>query len=178
MLIENDPTRLSPALHAIWLEVCARVLRERGWHLFFTQTHRDQEAQALAFSQGKSRARWGESWHNLEPALALDFAVVSDFTKIPTRRWSMPGAFDWDERKLAFVGRVAEQCGLVWGGRFTGVRDLPHLQGPAAAAPGESWHALSPSGREARVAEEIASRQSQVFELHPRKNFNNRFPSP
>ena len=167
MLIENDPTRLSPALHAIWLEISARVLRERGWHLFLAQTHRDEDAQQRAFAQGKSRARWGESWHNFEPALALDFAVVSGFTKIPTRRWAMPGAFDWDARKLAFVGRLAEQCGLTWGGRFSTLKDLPHLQGPAAAVPDERWHALGPEGRERRMAEEIASRSSQVFELHP-----------
>lgn len=158
MLIENDPRRLSPALFCVWLEVRARVLKERGWHLFLTQTHRDADAQTRAFEAGRSRAKWGESWHNFDPALALDFALVSGFTKIPTRRWAMPGAFDWDEEKLSAVGRIAERCGLVWGGRFTGLKDLPHLQAPAASKPDERWHALGPAACEARVRAEIAQR--------------------
>lgn len=157
-MIDNDPRKLSPAVQRVWLEVCAEIYARFGWHLFVTTTHRGERAQNRARQSGASRAGWMESWHNFDPAPALDFAIVSDFTKMETRRWARPSVFDYDPQKMYEVGVRAEVRGLVWGGRFKGFPDLPHLQGPAAGKPDASWLEMSPEAREHRVADEIRAR--------------------
>ena len=36
--------------------------------------HRDEEAQERAFREGFSKARWGQSKHNVKPSKAVDLA--------------------------------------------------------------------------------------------------------
>ncbi len=89
---------------------------------------RGRAAQELAFAAGKSNARYGQSPHNFEPALAVDV---------------VPYPVDWTdtERMILFAGQViatARMLGvdLKWGGDWdrdthlsdNRFNDFPHFE--------------------------------------------------
>lgn len=66
-----------------------------------------------------------DSFHGY--GLAFDIAVKSPDGKqivwTPKSDWNGDGQDDW-----AQVGQLAEECGLEWGGNWTGMPDPPHYQ--------------------------------------------------
>jgi len=61
------------------------------------------------------------SRHNTIPAEAVDFAIILDNKCI------------WDDAEFDTLGKIGEDLGLVWGGRFNmgdGRKDRPHFQQP------------------------------------------------
>lgn len=81
---------------------------------------RGQEEQEKAFREGKSRARFGKSFHNAHPALAADV---------------VPYPIDWNDLSrfqhfAGFVLGVASQLkiDIRWGGHFTTLVDMPHYE--------------------------------------------------
>ena len=82
--------------------------------------HRGELDQNLAFESGKSKVKYPNSKHNEYPSRAVDVA---------------PWPIDWSnverfETFSAVVKRAAEGLGIkvVWGGDWTGFRDLPHWE--------------------------------------------------
>ena len=67
----------------------------------------------------------GFSWHGY--GLAFDIAVTDPTGKKivwdKSSDWDGNGKDDW-----AQVGSLADECGLEWGGNFTGMYDAPHYQ--------------------------------------------------
>lgn len=80
---------------------------------------RGKEEQEEAFNNGKSKAHYGQSPHNFEPALAFDF------TPYPCN-WEDVDSF----KKVAYI---IMQCAkelnidITWGGDFS-FKDYPHIE--------------------------------------------------
>jgi peptidoglycan L-alanyl-D-glutamate endopeptidase CwlK len=92
-----------------------------GHHFIATSGHRGQAEQDKLYAQGRTspglivtRARFGSSHHNF--GTALDLAHLTG-KKI-----------DWNESNYAVLGRYAKKHGLVWGGDWTSIKDLPHVE--------------------------------------------------
>ena len=90
-----------------------------GSKVIVTQTVRDCRDQELYFSQGKSKARCGESLHNYEPSLAIDIAFVKP-----------DGTLNWNRKPFDKIGKFVEGKGFEWGGSFPNFYDGGHLQLP------------------------------------------------
>lgn len=87
-------------------------------------TYRSKEEQDIAWSQGRSKARWPSSKHNCKPARAMDlFKLRAD--KVPA----------WP---LEYFRQIADylvemKAGIFWGGRFQSFIDGPHFEIPLDA---------------------------------------------
>jgi peptidoglycan LD-endopeptidase CwlK len=84
--------------------------------------HRNEADQMAAYDAEpkKSNAKWLESPHNYEPALAFDF---------------VPYPLDWeDHARFTYIAGImvgighANSIPLTWGGNFRSIKDLPHLE--------------------------------------------------
>ena len=131
-------TDCTPWLATAWLEIHEEYVREHLEHdLIITCTHRSPAEQFILYCKGRRLSADGMwvldedpktsvvtncdgtkvvSRHNKKPAEAIDFAVV------------IAGKVSWDHREYAPVGLLAEQRGLIWGGRWPRLRDYPHVE--------------------------------------------------
>ena len=82
--------------------------------------YRGQQAQEKAYREGKSKAKFGQSKHNLNPSLAVDVA---------------PYPIDWSDKKrfailAGVVKAIAHEEGIKikWGGNFIRFFDGPHFE--------------------------------------------------
>ena len=82
--------------------------------------YRGREEQEAAFSDGKSKAHYGQSNHNFHPSLAVDV---------------MPYPLNWEDIKgihrfAGFVKGIAAAKGIPirWGGEFKNFFDGPHYE--------------------------------------------------
>lgn len=77
---------------------------------------RGEAEQEADYDAGTSRAHFGQSAHNF--GLALDWF-----------RLTLAGGANFDSQwfKLT-LAPAAQIAGLVWGGHFTTIRDLPHVE--------------------------------------------------
>jgi hypothetical protein len=87
-----------------------------GTQLRVIETYRSEERQAMLFAQGATQLRRVGVHHY---GLACDFGIVRN------------GQIDWNT-DYAIVGRLAEERGLVWGGRFS-FHDDGHVQAVSVA---------------------------------------------
>lgn len=93
-----------------------------GITLRVTQGFRTYEEQKELYAQGRTKpgkrvtnADAGRSWHNY----GLAYDVVPLVNGIP----------DWNNKKWEIIGSIGEQNGLVWGGRWKGIKvDRPHFE--------------------------------------------------
>lgn len=81
---------------------------------------RDAEHQKAAFEKGSSCAKFGQSPHNFQPALAVD---------------CVPYPIDWKNTKAfqqmaQVINGHALRLGvaITWGGTFKTLRDMPHFE--------------------------------------------------
>jgi LAS superfamily LD-carboxypeptidase LdcB len=110
---------LQPAAKDLALKLIEKA-REQGLQLRLIAGYRSPEQQAALFAQGRTtpgpivtNAR--VSIHNT--GLAFDIAVVKD------------GKLEFDDKALyAQVGAIGKELGLIWGGDYTGSKDLPHFE--------------------------------------------------
>lgn len=121
MINSRKLSDLTPEVQALankFLELC----RIRGIGVLITCTLRDNEYQDYLYAQGRTRAgarvtnaKGGESSHNF--GVAFDFVPLTD------------GKPDWNDlSKFRTVGKIAEEVGLEWGGRWVTLTDMPHVQ--------------------------------------------------
>lgn len=85
-----------------------------------SETYRSYEDQLKAYKAGKSKARPGESLHNYSPTGAFDIYFLDARTN----------KANWEFIYYQRFGELAESIGLVWGGRWAGLVDGPHIQLP------------------------------------------------
>lgn len=99
-----------------------RKCEDAGIDVIITCTYRSVEEQNKLFSQGRSRpgnrvtqVKGGDSFHQW--GVAFDFAPLHQ------------GKIDWNDIELfKKCGKIAESCGLEWGGSWTKFKDYPHCQ--------------------------------------------------
>ena len=102
------------------LSLFERKLTDHGIRVVLTWGYRSVESQNQLYAKGRTapgsivtNARGGYSWHNF--GLAADYAFVIN-GKVT---WNGP----WD-----MFGKIAQQCGLEWGGSWKSFKDRPHVQ--------------------------------------------------
>lgn len=106
----------------VFIEAC----KAHGIDLLVTSTFRDNESQAALYAQGRTapgnvvtNARPGQSWHNYR--CALDVVPLRNGKPV----WGTAGADGalWEQ-----IGKLGEQCGLEWAGRWKSFKELAHFQ--------------------------------------------------
>jgi len=112
-LAHQDLQRLFRDLKEWWL------VNGDGSRIIITQSTRDCRDQELYYSQGKSKARCGQSLHNYEPSLAIDIAFVKK-----------DGTLNWNRKPFDKIGKYVKGIGFEWGGDFPNFYDGGHLQLP------------------------------------------------
>lgn len=81
---------------------------------------RSQAEQEADYVKGVSKARWGESPHDFDPSRALDWF-----------RLTQAGGASFDSTwYIAILNPAIIRAGLVWGGNFKSIKDLPHVELP------------------------------------------------
>lgn len=81
---------------------------------------RGRYEQERAYMQGKSKARFGQSKHNLKPSMAVDVVPLPlDWEDIPSF-----------ERLGEKIMKKASELGIKirWGRDFTNLKDYPHFE--------------------------------------------------
>ena len=83
--------------------------------------HRGKEEQEKAFNEGKSRAHFGQSYHNAFPSLAVDIAPYPINWEVNDPRW---------EIMCNLVLYIANRYGIKvkLGRDFTNLKDYPHIE--------------------------------------------------
>ena len=83
--------------------------------------HRGKEEQEKAFNEGKSRAHFGQSYHNALPSLAVDIAPYPINWDVNDPRW---------EIMCNLVLYIANRYGIKvkLGRDFTNLKDYPHIE--------------------------------------------------
>jgi peptidoglycan L-alanyl-D-glutamate endopeptidase CwlK len=111
---------LSPRFRPLAYEFLAKLV-ESGIHVLIVDTLRTPEEQA-------ENIRRGVSWTPHSRHLTGDAIDVCPYEVFAL---SGPDKLQWDPAHPVWtrIGRVAESCGLVWGGRWA-QRDLGHVEAP------------------------------------------------
>lgn len=104
------------------LQDIANMMLERSpFDLTITCGYRTENEQNEAFEKGKSRARFGESKHNIFPSKAIDICPYPINWDSKDTRWQeMALNAMWCAGKLDIE--------ITWGGSFKSIKDLPHIQ--------------------------------------------------
>ena len=103
-----------PLLRQLFTAVAADV------PIAILDSQRGRAAQEQAFALGHSRAHFGQSAHNWQPALALDV---------------VPFPIDWNDLSrfralgaLVKAKAIAFGIPIVWGGDWPTLQDMPHYE--------------------------------------------------
>jgi len=99
------------------------LCKENGIDLLVTSTYRDNESQQALYEQGRTtagkvvtNAKAGDSWHNWRCAV--------DVVPIVNGKPNWDGLHPvWDQ-----IGKLGEQAGLEWAGRWRTFKELAHFQ--------------------------------------------------
>lgn len=98
-----------------------RRLADKGLNFKVTSARRTFQEQARLYAKGRTapgprvtNARAGYSWHNF--GTAYDLTLFSGKNPV------------WDSKHYDTAGRIGEELGLEWGGRWTKLVDRPHFQ--------------------------------------------------
>ena len=83
--------------------------------------HRGEEEQEKAFNEGKSRAHFGQSYHNAYPSLAVDIAPYPINWDVKDPRWEI-----MCNLVLYIANRYRIKVKL--GRDFTNLKDYPHIE--------------------------------------------------
>lgn len=88
---------------------------------------RSKEEQEKYFSQGTSKARYGQSPHNYNPSYAVDI-VPYPIPKKSNGQWDDDSPL-WDDMSF-LVAVISEEkdIELTWGGDFSTIVDKPHFE--------------------------------------------------
>lgn len=79
---------------------------------------RNEKDQNDAYKRGTSKAKYGESPHNFEPAQAIDLFRITQ----TGAEWGAP----WFNGTVGPA--VAKEKDLAWGGSWARFKDLPHIE--------------------------------------------------
>ena len=118
------PSRNLEDLHPTVANLARRFIdlaRTEGIEILVTSTLRTFDEQAELYAQGRTlpgkrvtNAKPGESWHNF--GLAFDVVPL------------LNGKAVWNSPFWGRIGELGKNVGLLWGGDFTSLKDLPHFE--------------------------------------------------
>jgi len=99
------------------------LCKDEGIDLLVTSTYRDNESQQALYEQGRTtagkvvtNAKAGDSWHNWRCAV--------DVVPMVNGKPNWDGLHPvWDQ-----IGKLGEQAGLEWAGRWRTFKELAHFQ--------------------------------------------------
>ena len=99
------------------------LCKDEGIDLLVTSTYRDHESQNALYEQGRTtagkvvtNAKAGDSWHNWRCAV--------DVVPMVNGKPNWDGLHPvWDQ-----IGKLGEQAGLEWAGRWRTFKELAHFQ--------------------------------------------------
>ena len=99
------------------------LCKDNGIDLLVTSTYRDNESQQALYEQGRTtagkvvtNAKAGDSWHNWRCAV--------DVVPMVNGKPNWDGLHPvWDQ-----IGKLGEQAGLEWAGRWRTFKELAHFQ--------------------------------------------------
>lgn len=122
---DRDLSRVERELHSKFLALQAQAAA-KGHPIFATEGKRTKDRQAYLYALGRTlpgrivtQAEPGESLH--EQGRAIDFA------------FDVPKGQDIWDGPWELIGELAEELGLLWGGRWTRP-DRPHVELPGGNA--------------------------------------------
>ena len=100
----------------------ANMMLERSpFDLTITCGHRSKDEQDMAYNNGTSKARFGQSKHNFLPSRAIDIIPYPVNWDSKDTRWQETALNAmWCAGKLGFE--------ITWGGTFKTLKDLPHYE--------------------------------------------------
>ena len=104
------------------LQQLANMMLERSpFDLTVTCGYRTKDEQEEAFKNGKSKAHYGQSKHNVFPSKAIDIVPLPINWDSKDPRWTeMALNAMWCAGKLGIE--------ITWGGSFKSIKDCPHIQ--------------------------------------------------
>lgn len=104
------------------LQDLANMMLERSpFDLTITFGYRTKDEQEKAYKDGKSRAKFGESKHNVFPSKAIDICPYPINWDDKDPRWTeMALNAMWCSGKL--------NISIKWGGTFKSIKDYPHFE--------------------------------------------------
>ena len=104
------------------LQDLANMMLERSeFDLTITDGYRTKDEQEKAFNDGKSRAKFGKSKHNVFPSQAIDIVPYPIDWNTKNPRWNQMAL-----NAMWCAGRLGIE--ITWGGNFVSLKDLPHFE--------------------------------------------------
>lgn len=100
--------------------LCNKMLERSSFDMTITCGHRNKEDQEKAFSDGKSKAHFGQSKHNSFPSKAVDICPCPIKWDKDDIRWYKMIALAYDTARL--LG-IKIRCGM-----FFSFEDFPHIE--------------------------------------------------
>lgn len=116
----------------------ARIHRERahlmGIDIVFTAGFRSPQEQFALFQKGRGMDAGGV-WHVTDPHLVITNAMPSQGPHCRRAAYDVVPIVNeraaWDRLDLfAELGRIGKELGLVWGGDWPKLKDMPHFELP------------------------------------------------
>jgi len=98
-----------------------KMIERSDFDLTITCGYRGEEEQEKAFKEGKSKAHFGQSKHNVFPSKAVDVCPCPVKWDTNDPRWGKMVALAYDTARLLGIKIRA-------GAFFTGLADWPHLE--------------------------------------------------
>lgn len=104
----------------------------RGIVLAFTSGYRTPERQLELYAQGRRLTDAG-TWHVIEPAKVVTNALPTQAPHVRRAAYDVCPVVNerpaWDRLDLfQTIGEEGERLGLIWGGRWPKLKDMPHFE--------------------------------------------------
>ena len=97
------------------------MLERSDFDLTIIEGYRTKDDQERAFKEGKSKAHYGQSKHNVFPSKAIDITPYPiNWDKNDIRWWKMIAL----AYEIARIKNIKIRCGVF----FTGLEDYPHIE--------------------------------------------------
>lgn len=104
------------------LQDLANMMLERSpFDLTVTCGYRTEQEQNEAYKNGKSRAKFGQSKHNVFPSKAVDICPYPINWDSKDPRWT-----EMALNAMWCAGKLGVE--ITWGGSFKSIKDLPHFE--------------------------------------------------
>jgi len=119
---EKNLATVQPQLQRLGRELLRRLAAE-GLTFKVTSGNRAREEQAALYAQGRTKPGPIVTWTMKSRHIggrAIDLTLFSGKNPI------------WESRHYETAGRIGEELGLVWGGRWKKSPDRPHFELPTA----------------------------------------------